>query len=74
MDPDLYDPHGPKPRIYLEYGSCDPLFPFEQIAVPMREMLEGAGCDLTFSVDEGGRHWPSGSFQSEALDWYFGSS
>ncbi len=26
--------------------------------------------ELTFSVDEGGRHMPSGSFICEALDWY----
>jgi len=58
-------------RFYLEYGSADPLFPFDQIAVPIRENLERAGYRVEFSVDEGGRHWPSGSFQREALDWYF---
>ena len=60
-----------RPRIYLEYGTHDELFDFETVALPMRENLEKAGFDVTFSVDEGGRHWPSGSFQSEALDWYF---
>ena len=35
--------------------------------------LESGGTPaVEFSVDEGGRHWPSGSFQPEALDWYFG--
>lgn len=58
-------------RLYLEYGTADPLFPFDQIALPMRENLERAGYEVKFSVDEGGRHWPSGSFQHEALDWYF---
>jgi predicted esterase len=58
-------------RFYLEYGTADPLFPFEQTALPMRENLEKAGYRVEFSVDEGGRHWPSGSFQREALDWYF---
>ena len=62
---------GEKARLYLEYGTHDPLFSFEQIALPMRENLERAGYDVTFSVDEGGRHMPSGSFQREALDWYF---
>jgi phospholipase/carboxylesterase len=65
-------PHpGSKARLYLEYGTHDPLFSFEQIAVPMRDNLRKAGYDVTFSVDEGGRHWPSGTFQREALDWYF---
>lgn len=70
-DPERFDAQAPKPRIYLEYGSHDELFPFERVALPMRANLEAAGCDVTFSVDEGGRHWPSGSFHREALDWYF---
>ena len=37
------------------------------------ERLETAGYAVEFSVDEGGRHWPSGDFQSQALDWYFQS-
>jgi len=61
----------PKPRLYLEYGTHDELFDFERVALPMRRNLEQAGFDVTFSVDEGGRHWPSGSFHREALDWYF---
>jgi len=61
-----------KPRLYLEYGTHDELFPFEQIALPMRDNLRRAGYEVTFSVDEGGRHWPSGAFQGEALSWYFG--
>ncbi len=61
----------PRPRIYLEYGTHDELFDFQQVAIPMRENLEKVGLDVTFSVDEGGRHWPSGSFHREALDWYF---
>jgi len=59
-----------KPRIYLEYGTHDQLFPFEQVALPMRQSLEASGHDVTFSVDEGGRHWPSGTFVNEALDWW----
>jgi len=68
------DARQPRPRIYLEYGSHDPIFPFEQVALPMRKNLEKAGYDVTFSVDQGGRHWPSGDFQSEALDWFFGEA
>jgi phospholipase/carboxylesterase len=80
LDPPTADSfrHSPvgrsRPRVYLEYGTHDELFDFQQIAIPMRENLEKAGLDVTFSVDEGGRHWPSGSFHRfhrEALDWYF---
>jgi predicted esterase len=62
---------GPRPRILLEYGTHDPLFPFERVALPMRAELEARGYDVTFRVDEGGRHWPSSDFQPEALDWFF---
>ena len=61
-----------RPRIYLEHGTHDQLFDFQTVALPMRDKLQKAGFDVTFSVDEGGRHWPSGTFQDEALDWYFG--
>ncbi len=63
-------PGSPRPRILLEYGTHDPVFPFEQIALPMRAELEALGYDLEFRIDEGGKHWPSGDFQSEALDWF----
>lgn len=61
----------PKPKILLEYGTHDPLFPFEQVALPMRADLEGQGYDVTFLVDKGGKHWPRSDFHSDALDWYF---
>jgi phospholipase/carboxylesterase len=64
-------PGVPRPAVLVEYGTHDELFPFEQVAVPMREQLEAFGCAVTFRVDEGGRHWPSGAFQQEALDWFF---
>ena len=62
----------PKPRVLLEYGSHDPLFPFQHIALPMKADLEARGYVLEFRVDQGGKHWPSGEFQGEALDWFFG--
>jgi len=71
MDRNAVGVDNKRTRFYLEYGTADELFPFDQIAVPMRENLERAGYQVEFSVDEGGRHWPSGSFQREALDWYF---
>jgi phospholipase/carboxylesterase len=60
----------PKPAVLLEYGTHDELFPFERVALPMRATLEGMGYSVEFRVDQGGRHWPSGTFHSEALDWF----
>jgi hypothetical protein len=71
----LIDPRGPgsapHPRVLLEYGTHDQLFPFERIALPMKADLEKLGYPLTFRVDQGGRHWPPSDFQCEALDWFF---
>jgi phospholipase/carboxylesterase len=64
----------PKPDLFLEYGTHDEVFSFEQVALPMRASLEEAGYRVEFRVDEGGRHWPSGYFQGEALDWFAGIS
>jgi phospholipase/carboxylesterase len=61
----------PRPAVLVEYGTHDELFPFEQVALPMKEQLEAFGCSVEFRVDEGGRHWPSSTFQEEALDWFF---
>ena len=61
----------PRPALLLEYGTHDEVFPFAQVALPMRERLERLGYRVEFRVDEGGRHWPSGDFQPEALDWFF---
>ena len=72
LDEKLIDPAARKPRVLLEYGSHDPLFPFEHIALPMRADLEARGYALEFRVDQGGKHWPSSEFQGEALDWFFG--
>ena len=71
IENDAAAPGTRRPAVLVEYGTHDELFPFEQVAVPMREQLEAFGCDVTFRVDQGGRHWPSGTFQQEALDWFF---
>ena len=71
IDDTNLQPEDPKPPVLLEYGTHDELFPFDRIALPMRAELERLGYRVEFRVDEGGRHWPSGSFQSEALDWFF---
>ncbi len=71
----LLDPRGQgsaaPPRVLLEYGTHDEVFPFERIALPMKADLELLGYNLTFRVDAGGRHWPPSDFQREALDWFF---
>jgi predicted esterase len=72
IDERILGPAGPKPRVLLEYGTHDQLFPFERVALPMRADLERRGYEVEFRVDEGGRHWPSSDFQREALDWFFG--
>jgi poly(3-hydroxybutyrate) depolymerase len=61
----------PRPSVLLEYGTHDELFPFERVAVPMRDNLRKAGYTVEFRVDQGGRHWPSADFLPEALDWFF---
>jgi predicted esterase len=63
-------PDDPKPRVFLEYGTHDQLFPFEQVALPMRDALTRLGYPLEFRVDEGGIHWPRPAFLSDALDWF----
>ena len=71
LEADAAEPGTQRPAIYLTYGTHDELFPFEHVALPMKRHLEELGCNLTFVVDEGGRHWPPSEFQSEALDWFF---
>jgi phospholipase/carboxylesterase len=67
-------PDDPRPRVLLEHGTQDQLFPFDQVAVPLRDALVRLGYDVTFRVDEGGIHWPSPAFQTAALDWFFGGA
>lgn len=71
IDPTSIAPSDPKPRILLEYGTHDQVFPFESVALPMRDELGSLGYDVTFLVDENGKHWPRGDFHTDALDWFF---
>ncbi len=71
LDNDSAAPGTARPAVLLEYGTHDEIFPFERVALTMKAQLEELGCEVTFRVDEGGRHWPSGTFQAEALDWFF---
>jgi phospholipase/carboxylesterase len=70
FDDTFVDADDPRPDILLEYGTQDEIFSFEQVALAMRTSLEDAGYTVEFRADEGGRHWPSGYFQGEALDWF----
>jgi predicted esterase len=72
VDAPHLSPDDPKPRIFLEYGTRDQLFPFEQVALPMRDVLTSMQYPLEFHADEGGIHWPRKAFMSDALDWFFG--
>jgi poly(3-hydroxybutyrate) depolymerase len=60
----------PRPRILLEHGTHDTLFPFEQVCVPNVELLRRLGYEVELRVDQGGVHWPSAAFQTTALDWF----
>ena len=71
IDANNLQPDDPKPRVFLEYGDQDPLFPYQQVALPLREALEKIGYAVLFRTDVGGGHWPSPRFQPEALDWLF---
>jgi phospholipase/carboxylesterase len=71
LAPDTDLDAGAKPEILLEYGTHDQIFPFQMVALPMRANLERAGYRVNFRVDQGGKHWPSPDFLSEALDWFF---
>ena len=73
IDANNLRPDDPKPRLFVEYGDRDPLFPYEQVALPLRAALEKIGYPLVFRTDEGGGHWPSRRFQPDALDWFFGA-
>jgi predicted esterase len=72
MDPTEIGPDDPRPRVLLEHGTHDQVFPFEQIALRNREILRRLGYEVEFRVDEGGIHWPSPGFQAAALDWFLG--
>lgn len=69
MDTAAVSADDPKPRVLLEHGTRDPIFPFEEVAVRNRLILERLGCRVELRVDEGGVHWPSRGFQQAALDW-----
>jgi len=71
LDPTFNRDDARKPDILLEYGTHDEVFPFERVAVPMRENLRKAGYTVEFRIDQGGKHWPSADFLPEALDWFF---
>jgi phospholipase/carboxylesterase len=75
----VFDPTGvaatdPRPRILLEHGTHDPVFPFEEVAVRNCAILRRLGYDVELRVDDGGIHWPSRTFQPAALDWFLGAA
>jgi len=71
FDPSGAAPTDPRPRILLEHGTDDPVFPFEQIALRNCAILRRLGYEVELRIDSGGVHWPSRAFQPAALDWFF---
>jgi predicted esterase len=73
IDANNLRPDDPKPRVLLEYGTHDQLFPFDRVALPMKDALTRLGYPVDFWVDEGGIHWPRANLLADALDWVLGS-
>ncbi len=73
IDTNAIRPDDPKPRILLEHGTHDTVFPLELVCTPNVELLRSLGYDVELRIDEGGIHWPSPGFQTAALDWFLGS-
>lgn len=71
FDKSAIAPTDPRPRILLEHGTHDQVFPFEAVAMRNCEILRRLGYEVELRVDEGGIHWPSRAFQPAALDWFF---
>jgi len=71
FDKAAVSPTDPRPRILVEHGTHDTVFPFEEIAVRNCTILRRLGYEVDLRVDEGGIHWPSHEFQAAALDWFF---
>lgn len=70
IDTNVMGPDDPKPRVLLEHGTHDTVFPYEQVCVPNVELLRRLGYAVDLRTDEGGVHWPSPAFQTTALDWF----
>src|SRR5262249_8381462 len=71
FDKAAVSPTDPRPRILLEHGTLDTVFPFEEIAVRNCTILRRLGYEVELRIDEGGIHWPSCGSQAPALDWFF---
>ncbi|MBM4244765.1 MAG: hypothetical protein FJ148_13265 [Deltaproteobacteria bacterium] len=73
IDPRWAAPDDPKPRILLQHGTHDVVFPFETVCTPNVETLRGMGYEVDLRVEQGGIHWPKPEFQTMALDWFLGA-
>ncbi len=74
IDPRWTAPDDPRPRVLLQHGTHDVVFPFDAVCMPNVELLRGLGYDVDLRVEEGGIHWPKPEFQTMALDWFFAAS
>ena len=71
IDPRWSAPDDPKPRILLQHGTHDVVFPFETVCEPNVATLRGMGYEVDLRVEQGGIHWPKAEFQQMALEWFF---
>ena len=74
FDKSAVSPTDARPRILLEHGTRDPVFPFREVALRNCAILRQLGYEVELRVDEGGAHWPSRAFQPAALDWFLHGS
>eukprot|EP00927_Polykrikos_kofoidii_P079558 TRINITY_DN76339_c0_g1_i1.p1 TRINITY_DN76339_c0_g1~~TRINITY_DN76339_c0_g1_i1.p1 ORF type:complete len:430 (+),score=39.91 TRINITY_DN76339_c0_g1_i1:66-1355(+) len=70
IDSHLNSPGSPMPRIFLEYGALDRLFGLQTVALPNRDRLLAAGCDVTFQViEDAGHRVREGFFTDSTRFW-----
>lgn len=61
-----------KPRVWLEYGTHDPVFSFEGTAKVVRDRLVETGHEVKFHAVEGGGHKARPQFVDDALQFWLG--
>mmetsp|Transcript_23681 Transcript_23681/g.28562 ORF Transcript_23681/g.28562 Transcript_23681/m.28562 type:complete len:307 (-) Transcript_23681:113-1033(-) len=54
------------PKIFIQHGSADRMFPLERVGIPLQSKLKRSGYDVEFRVAKGQGHVPTG-WQQEFL-------
>ena len=60
---------GSAPRLFLQHGDQDAMFPLQQVGVRNKEELSRAGYDVVFEVAEGQGHVPEGWGETFLSAW-----